>query len=131
MLRPSLILLPLAVLAACASPLERCISDANRQLNTLDQQIAVTQGNINRGFGIFETQDVRVLRRTCTDRREDGTKFRYRCDRTETFTRREPVALNIQEERIKLRQLQDRREATARQSQTGVQQCIAAFPAQG
>lgn len=100
MLRPSLILLPLAVVAACASPLERCLSDANRQLNTLDRLIAVTQGNINRGFAIFETEDVRVVRRTCTDERDDGTEFQFRCDRTETFTRREPVSINVAEERI-------------------------------
>lgn len=130
MLRPSLILLPLAVLAACASPLERCLSDANRQLNTLDRLIAVTQGNINRGYGIFETEDVRVVRRICRDEHDDGTEFRYRCDRTETFTRREPVAINVGEERVKLRQLRERREIATRQAQAGAQQCIAAYPVQ-
>lgn len=128
MKRPSLILLPLIALAACSTPREQCISGATRQIATLDRLIAETQGNIDRGFGIFETEDIRVLRRTCEDEREDGTTFRYRCDRTETFTRREPVALNVAEERIKLAQLQERRAATAAQAQARVQQCIAIHP---
>lgn len=128
MKRPALILLPLVALAACSTPREQCINGANRQVATLDRLIAVTQGNIDRGFGIFETEDVRVLRRTCEDEREDGTVFRYRCDQTETFTRREPVALNIADERVKLAQLQDRRAQTAAQAQARIQQCIAVHP---
>lgn len=128
MTRSSLFLLPLVALAACSTPREQCINGANRQVATLDRLIAVTQGNIDRGFGVFETEDVRVVRRTCEDTREDGSTFRYRCDRTETFTRREPVTLNIAEERVKLAQLQDRRALAATQAQAGVRQCIATHP---
>ncbi len=128
MMRSSLILLPLVALAACSTPREQCIGGANRQVATLDRLIAETQGNIDRGFGIFETEDVRVLRRTCEDTRDDGTVFRYQCDKTETFTRREPVALNIAEERVKLTQLQQRRTQAAAQAQAAIQQCIAVHP---
>lgn len=107
MFRSSVILLSMAALAACSTPREQCIRQANAQLATLDRLIAQTQGNINRGYGIFETEDVRVLRRTCEDTREDGSVFRYRCDETRTFTRQEPVALDIAQERVKLAQLQD------------------------
>ncbi len=123
-----LFLVPLVALTACATPREQCISGANREVATLDRLIAETQGNISRGYGIFETEDVRVLRRTCEDEREDGTTFRYRCDKTETFTRREPVTLNIAEERVKLRQLQDRRAIASTQAQARIQQCIAVHP---
>jgi len=71
MKRSFLILFPLMAFAACSTPREQCIGQANRQVATLDRLIAVTQGNINRGYGIFESEDVRVLRRTCEDTRDD------------------------------------------------------------
>lgn len=128
MKRSALILLPLVALTACATPREQCINGATRQVATFDRLIAETQGNIDRGFGIFETEEVRVIRRTCQDKHEDGTVFRYRCDDTETFTRREPVALDIGQERVKLAQLQERRAEAAAQAQRAVRQCIATHP---
>ncbi|SLN54949.1 hypothetical protein [Pseudooctadecabacter jejudonensis] len=128
MTRITLSLLCLAALAACATPREQCINSANRELSTLDRLIATTQGNINRGFALVEVQDVRVLRTTCEGTNEDGSTFRFPCEETETFTRQEPVSLNIAEERIKLDQLQSRRASVARDVQARVQQCIAVHP---
>lgn len=128
MTRSALFLVPLIALTACSTPRERCISGANRAVSTLDGLIGETRGNISRGYGLVEVQDVRVLRRTCEGKNEDGTEFRFRCDETETFTRTEPVTLNIAEERTKLAQLEERREQTARAAQAQVQQCIAVHP---
>lgn len=116
------------VLAACSTPREQCISGANRPIATLDRLIATTQGNVNRGFALAEVQDVRVLRSTCEGTNSDGSTFRFRCEETETFTRRVPVTINIAEERIKLSQLQERRAQSARAAQAQVQQCIAVHP---
>lgn len=121
-------LLPLIALAACASPREQCIAGANRPVATLDGLIAETRGNISRGFGLVEVQDVRVLRRSCEGTNEDGSTFRFPCEETETFTRREPVALDMNEERAKLAQLEERRAQSARAAAAQVQQCIAVHP---
>ncbi|MCF2904812.1 hypothetical protein L0666_07420 [Octadecabacter sp. CECT 8868] len=124
----TLVFVPLIVLAACGTPRERCIAGANRPVATLDRLIATTRGNIERGYALVEVEDVRVLRRTCEDVREDGTRFRYRCDETETFTRQEPVSIDIANERRKLAQFTERRAAAVQQAQATTQQCIAVHP---
>ena len=127
-MKKMLLLIPLAVLAACATPREQCISGANRPIATLDRLVAETRGNINRGYGLVEVQDVRVLRTSCEGTNADGSTFRFPCEETESFTRREPVTLDIAEERRKLAQLESRRAEAVRIAQTQVQQCIAVHP---
>ena len=124
----SLILLPLIALTACSTPRERCIAGANRPVATLDKLIATTRGNIARGFGLVEVQDVRVVRSTCEGENEDGSTFRFRCEETETFTRTEPVTLDIAEEQRKLAQLEERRDSSARAARAQIQQCVAVHP---
>ncbi|MDB4052781.1 MAG: hypothetical protein QNK87_13880 [Octadecabacter sp.] len=128
MIKKTLILLPLLAIAACSTPREQCISNANGQLRTLDRLIDVASGNVQRGFALAEVQDVRVLRTTCQGTNEDGSTFRFPCEETETFTRREPVSINIVEERVKLAQLQDQRDSAARDVAARTQQCIAIHP---
>ena len=124
MTRATLILIPVLALTACASPRERCLSAANRPVATLDGLIRQTQGNIDRGFAVAEVQDVRVLRRSCEGTNADGSTFTFPCEETETFTRREPVAINIAEERVKLAQLRDRRATALREAQARSQQSL-------
>lgn len=127
-MKRTLILLPLVALAACASPRERCIAGANRPVATLDGLIAQTRGNIDRGYGLVEVQDVRVLRRLCQGTNADNSTFSFPCEETETFTRNEPVALDMNAERAKLVQLEERRAQSARAAAAQVQQCIAVHP---
>ena len=126
--RTTLLLIPLIALTACSTPRERCISSANRQVATLDNLINTTRGNIERGFALVEVQDVRVLRSTCEGTNADGSTFRFPCEETETFIRREPVTIDIAQERTKLRQLEQRRVDAARTAQSTVQQCVAVHP---
>lgn len=128
MMKKTLILLSLLAIAACSTPREQCISNANGQLRTLDRLIDVASGNVQRGFALAEVQDVRVLRTTCQGTNEDGSTFRFPCEETETFARREPVSINIVEERVKLAQLQDQRDSAARDVAARTQQCIAIHP---
>ncbi|MDC1216017.1 hypothetical protein N8Z63_08660 [Octadecabacter sp.] len=128
MMKKTLILLSLLAIAACSTPREQCISNANGQLRTLDRLIDVASGNVQRGFALAEVQDVRVLRTTCQGTNEDGSTFRFPCEETETFIRREPVSINIVEERVKLAQLQDQRDSAARDVAARTQQCIAIHP---
>lgn len=121
-------ILPLLALAACATPREACINDAQRQVTLLDTQIATAQGNISRGYALATVQDVRTVRSSCTGTNQDGSTFTFPCDQTRTFERQEPVAINVAEERAKLRDLTQRRETAARDTQARIQQCIAIHP---
>lgn len=123
-----LLLLPLLALAACATPRERCISDATREVRTLDRLIATTQGNIDRGYGLVEVEDVRIIRTSCEGENEDGSTFSFPCEEAETFTRREPVSINIAEERIKLQQLRERRDAANETVDSRIRTCVATYP---
>ncbi|WP_084863362.1 hypothetical protein [Salibaculum halophilum] len=123
-----LFLLPLVLLAACATPREACISDARAKLRLLESQIDTAQGNIDRGYALAEVQDLRTVTRTCTGTNEDGSTFTFPCEETRTFTREEPVAINVAEERAKLADLRERRNAEATRAEERIRQCIAIHP---
>ena len=128
MTRTTLLLIPLIALAACSTPRERCISNANRAVSTVDRLIIQTQGNLQRGFGLREVQDVRVVNSICRGRNADGTEFRFQCEDTRTRTRNVPVTINLAEEQVKLEQLRQRRQTLVRQTQDRIQQCVAIHP---
>ncbi|WP_412509363.1 hypothetical protein [Roseovarius sp. SYSU LYC5161] len=127
-MKPILYLLPLVVLAACATPREACINEAQSKLRLLNAQIATAQGNIDRGYALAEVQDLRTVTRTCTGTNEDGSTFTFPCQKTRTYTREEPVAINVAEERAKLADLRQRRDAAAEAAEARIRQCIARHP---
>lgn len=124
----SLVFVPFIVLAACGTPQERCINGANSEVTSIDRLITTTRGNIDRGYAVAEVDDVRVVSTICNGRNEDGTTYTYRCQETERFTREVPVSISVAEERIKLTELMNRRDAAARTAQAAAQQCVAMHP---
>jgi hypothetical protein len=128
LMRASLLLLPLIVLAACATPREQCVGQATRELRVINSLITETQGNLSRGYALVVQQDVRVLRTMCEGMNEDGSTFHFPCEETETFTRNVPVAIDLNAEQAKLRSLQERQAQEQRRAQTATQQCIAIHP---
>ncbi|SMX43383.1 hypothetical protein [Octadecabacter ascidiaceicola] len=124
----TLFLVPLIALAACGTPREQCINNANRPVAAIDRQIAVARGNIQRGYALAEVEDVRIVRTVCERDNPDGTVSRYPCSETERFTREVPVSISVAEERVKLAELQERRAAAVRNAQAAAQQCIATHP---
>ncbi len=127
-MRPALFILPLAALAACATPREQCIGDVTRDLRILNSLIAETQGNLSRGYAIEENKEVRTLRRTCRGKNEDGSTFRFPCDETETFTTTRPVAIDLNAEQAKLESLLERQAQAKAASDQAVLQCIRSNP---
>lgn len=127
-MRPALIMLPLIVLAACATPREQCINTATRDTKVLSSLIAETRGNLARGYALEERQEVRTRTRTCRGSNEDGSTFVYPCNETETFTSTVPVAIDLNAERAKLTSLEERFAQTQAASNQAVLQCIAAYP---
>lgn len=127
-MRPALILLPLAVLAACATPREQCINDVTRDTRVLSSLINETRANLARGYALREQQEVRTVRSTCQGRNEDGTTFVFGCDETQTFTTTRPVAIDLNAEQAKLESLEARFAQAERASNQAVAQCIAVHP---
>ena len=129
-MRHALILLPLLVLAACQTPREACIGDATRDLNVVNRLIAQTEGNLTRGYGLSERQDLVTRRDTCTITNPDGTQSTFRCDRQDVVTTEVPVALDLNAERATLRSLVQQQADLQQRAQATVQQCIAIYPDQ-
>ncbi len=127
-MRPALIILPLAALAACATPREQCIANVTRDARILSSLIAETRGNLERGYALEERQDLRTIRRRCDGETDDGTEFSYDCSRTETFTTTVPMAIDLNAEQAKLTSLEERFAITQSASNQAVAQCIAVHP---
>lgn len=127
-MRTALILLPLVLLAACATPREQCINAATRETRVLGNLIAETQGNLVRGYALETRQEIRTVRKTCRGTNEDGTTFIFPCEETETFNVSVPVAIDLNAEAAKLASLQTRFTQMKQASDQAVAQCIAANP---
>lgn len=127
-MRPALIVLPLALLAACATPREQCISDVTRDTRVQSNLINEVRGNLARGYALEERQDVRSVSSTCRGRNEAGEVFTFRCEETKTFTSVVPVAIDLNAERAKLASLEERFAQTQANSNQAVAQCIAVHP---
>jgi hypothetical protein len=124
----SLLILPLLGLAACATPRESCIAAASRDLTVVNQLIAQTERTINRGYGIDKRQEVRSVPRICYDERSDGTVRTEICDTTYVRDVSVPVAVDLDAERNKLRQLKQQRSRLERTTEAAVRQCVATYP---
>jgi len=127
-MRAALIILPLVVLTACATPREECIDQVTRDTKVLSNLINETRGNLSRGYALEERQEVRTVRGTCRGRNEDDSIFTFRCDETDTITTKVPVAIDLNAERAKLTSLEERFAQTQTASNQAVLQCIASNP---
>lgn len=127
-MRKFLILLPLAGLAACATPRESCIAGVSRDLAIVNQLIAQTELTIARGYGLDQRQEVRTIPRICYDEKPDGTVDSEICETTYVRNVNVPVAVDLDAERNKLRQLQEQRQRLEQPTAAAVQQCIATYP---
>ncbi|MEM9474323.1 MAG: hypothetical protein AAGA71_03470 [Pseudomonadota bacterium] len=95
MIRPALCCCVL--LAACASPEERCIADATEDLRVVNGLIAETQGNLDRGYAIETTVEPRVGIGFCTG----SSNLRFCSDTSQTIRDR-PAAIDLTAEQQKL-----------------------------
>jgi hypothetical protein len=124
-MRPSLLLaLPaLALLAACADRRGDCIDDALRDVRVLEELIAETERNIDRGFATQPEPTVRTGVSFClTASNPLGI-----CTSTQTEVRERPVTIDVLAERRKLRQLREREAELRQRAQLEVMACEARF----
>ncbi len=99
--RPLALLAALALLTACATPLERCILRAEREVRLLTEELAERQGNVIRGYSI-ERQIVPQLAPVWC--RDPKTGAPYTCiDWVDTVREfRRPVNVAVERERVAL-----------------------------
>lgn len=123
-----LTLAPLALLAACATPQERCIKQGASEETQLINRITETEGNIARGYAIHRQTVPETVFYTC-DRVKDGKIIgRYPCPETYYRTVETPVAIDIAEERRKLKTLKEVLPAASRRAAEAADQCRILHP---
>ncbi|KPN64426.1 hypothetical protein SAMN04488527_101457 [Aliiroseovarius crassostreae] len=124
MLRPFCISLTLLALTACATPQQRCISDASATMRKAERNATRIEGNIARGYAIHR-QTIRVpTAEICTN--PDGST--YTCMDYDHQVIETPVAIDIAQERRKLAELQKIIAQERPKVVSATQSCIAQFP---
>ncbi len=119
-MRP-LLALPL-LLAACATPQERCQSEAVRDLRVMNELIAETQATLQRGYALREETLPRFGTTFCYRRDDDfGIDL---CLGNEIRTRLRPVAVNLDDERAKLQTLQQKRQELETRARAQIESCV-------
>ncbi len=114
----------ICALAACASPYDRCVSEATRDANTLSALIAETEANIGRGFAIDEQIEPSISYQYCFNRRGVWTLCRERTIRTKEV----PVAIDLAAEERKLEGMREKLAQLKAQAGRDIRTCRAQFP---
>jgi len=122
--------LPLALLGACASPQQRCINTATKDLRTVEKLIEVTQGNIDRGYAYATSVRSVPQYVDCTPEptKANPDPATQMCLVHVAQTFKVPVAIDLKEEERKLAQLIAKQKVLARQASAGVAICQAQYP---
>ena len=121
-------LVPLALLAACATPQQQCLNSVSEPLGVNAFLIAQTQGNLDRGFAIDTQQRVSRGFDMCRQRDRDGVFSTTLCQTTRVKTVNVPQAININVERDTLDQLLGRQAILEKQASAAANQCRALYP---
>lgn len=120
-MRAALLALALpALLAACATPYQRCIGPEGRELAVLERLIGESEAALARGYRYEREVRVRPALQLCAGGRVLG------CAATEPYETRRPVAIVPAEERAKLAGLIERRQALRRAAGAKIEACRAA-----
>lgn len=127
-LRMRIALLPLflptmLILAACATPVERCVNQASAAYRATFDELREAEATLARGYALRRVQVSVPFYTTC----RGPKKRRYPCfrERYQTVTRRENVDLT--EVRSRTQDLRAQLPALQRSADTGATQCRAIY----
>ena len=122
-------LVVLVLLAGCGDPRTKCIKDANKDLSVVQELIADTEATIARGYAIqTETRTVIYTDFCFGSHRYNRGSFRF-CNRAQPVVSKEPVAVDLNDERRKLASLRKKEEELRRRAAIEGQKCDLAYPA--
>ncbi|MCA8884721.1 MAG: hypothetical protein KDA50_13390 [Rhodobacteraceae bacterium] len=114
------LILTLLALAACASPQERCVRNATRELATVNRLIEETETNLARGYTyVVEPVPYRFGVSYCTGR----VNHVHACGRHETEYRRRAVAIDGALEQRKLDTLRARQKDLLTKARPAIEAC--------
>jgi hypothetical protein len=127
---PPLVALTLAALvAACATPQQQCVSAATKELAALQKAIATAEGNIARGYAIHRQTISRQVADICYRSDPDtGERLPYSCIDTEFETIETPVPIDVRAEQEKLAGYRAALPPLEARSSAAVAQCRALYP---
>ncbi|MFT6104278.1 MAG: hypothetical protein ACJA1E_000697 [Paracoccaceae bacterium] len=122
-------LLVIVLLAACGTPLERCVSRETREIRIVDSLIFEVRNVLARGYKIereeFRTSEYQLCE---VEKDVDGEIIsRHFCWKQVTQYRDKAVSVDLDEERRKLKQLEVRREILVQLSGSAIEQCKATY----
>jgi hypothetical protein len=124
-LAPSAVFASLMLLSACSTPLEDCVSNAQRNYNATYQAIQVAEGNVARGYAINSQQVPYQYTGSCYNSYIGS----YACQQTGYRTDNTPVAIDVNEERRKIRKYSAALPNIKKQTEAAVEQCRRTYPA--
>ena len=127
-MRPFAFVTILPILAACATPQERCLNTVSAEMRVIDRLVNQTSANITRGFALEQRDKLHEVRKFCRVEQDDGSILTTRCDTVEIRQEQHPVAIDLNAEKAKLASLQDRQSQMRRDAVAARQQCIARNP---
>lgn len=126
------LIVTLPLLAACATPQERCINRHTSEYRTVSRLLAEVEGNLARGYAWEERQVVRDRLTHCRSYRRDSEGVLHTvmvpCWRDYVDTQRYRVPIDPATEQRKRDHLAERKAALADQAAAYVQACRAAHP---
>ena len=91
----------LFLLAACATPQQRCIAQATADTRALEAQIKTTEATIERGYALHRQSIPYTQTRVCYDKKRRP----FPCNRTRFHPLETPVTVDLGQERAKLAQM--------------------------
>ncbi|MEL7213449.1 MAG: hypothetical protein AAGK92_12355 [Pseudomonadota bacterium] len=115
----------ICALAACASPFDRCVTEATRDANTLSALIVETEANIARGYAVDEQVTPKISYQYCFNSRGVWTLCRKRDLRTKEV----PVAIDLAAEERKLVSMREKLAQLKAQAGRDIRTCRAEFGA--
>lgn len=120
----------LALLAACGTPQEQCISYNTRDLRVVDRLITETEGNLERGYAFEKTTIYEDYWGYCPQPRlADDTPVPPRmCLKERAIIVDRPKAIDLADEARKLDSLKIKRKDLARKAEAVIAQCKAEHP---
>ena len=121
-------LLPLLLLAACATPRAACETRATKDLRVMNTLIAETRANVDRGYAIAREPYVTTSFQMCLGSTRENVGIRW-CNRPETRYRDTQVAIDPAAEQRKLGNMIAKRDQLEREARTGLAACRSTYPA--
>ena len=114
-------------LGACATPREACIAGASRDLSVVRGLISVSEGNLARGYATKRVETQAVYSVICPGTGGKHGPIRW-CERSHTFYKSVPIAIDLTAERRKLKDLRIKERQLSSRAGAAIQQCEQTYP---